>query len=98
MTVDRRDQVLMTFFSLVRFIDSTFSRSCVSTNGPFFSERLIPYSCQAITVATVLVEVEPRPGSLLGSPLHDEPIRILPTSRLVSLRGLSPWAYGMPAA
>src|SRR6266850_6299203 len=40
-TVDRRDQVLMTFFSFVRFIPSTFSSRGVSTNGPFFSERLI---------------------------------------------------------
>ena len=40
-TVDRRDQVLMTFFSDPRFITSIFSRSGVSTNGPFFSERLI---------------------------------------------------------
>src|SRR5262247_194533 len=38
MTVERRDQVLMTFFSAPRFITSTFSRSDVSTNGPFFSD------------------------------------------------------------
>ena len=41
MTVERRDQVLMTFFSEPRFITSIFSRSEVSTNGPFLSERLI---------------------------------------------------------
>jgi hypothetical protein len=40
-TVDRRDHVLMTFFSLTRFISSTFSSSEVSTNGPFFSDRLM---------------------------------------------------------
>ena len=40
-TVERRDQVLMTFFSEPRFITSIFSSSDVSTNGPFFSERLI---------------------------------------------------------
>src|SRR3954469_10382018 len=40
-TVDRRDQVLMTFFSLFRFIASSFSRSGVSTNGPFFSDLLM---------------------------------------------------------
>ncbi len=40
-TVDRRDHVLMTFFSAPRFITSIFSSRCVSTNGPFFSERLI---------------------------------------------------------
>ena len=36
-TVDRRDQVLMTFFSDPRFITSIFSSSGVSTNGPFLS-------------------------------------------------------------
>src|SRR5689334_8314357 len=40
-TVERRDQVLMTFFSLTRFIPSIFSRSGVSMNGPFFSDLLI---------------------------------------------------------
>ena len=34
-TVERRDQVLMTFFSPPRFITSIFSSSGVSTNGPF---------------------------------------------------------------
>src|SRR5690606_1437992 len=37
-TVDRRDQVLMTRFSLSRFIASTFSRRCRSMNGPFLSD------------------------------------------------------------
>src|SRR6478736_9424010 len=36
-TVERRDHVLMTFFSFARFSDSSFSSSGVSTNGPFFS-------------------------------------------------------------
>src|SRR5919109_357847 len=40
-TVDRRDQVLMTFLSAPRFITSTFSSRWVSMNGPFFSERPI---------------------------------------------------------
>ena len=37
-TVDRRDQVLMTFLSLSRFIASTFSSRWRSMNGPFFSD------------------------------------------------------------
>src|SRR5713226_5748893 len=37
--VERRDQVLITFFSLRVFNPSTFSRRWPSTNGPFFSER-----------------------------------------------------------
>src|SRR5256885_9616067 len=45
-TVDRRDHVFTTFFSLRVFSASTFSRKCPSTNGPFLSERAIafPYS------------------------------------------------------
>ena len=43
-TVDRRDHVLITFFSFARFIASSFSSSDVSTNGPFFSERLTSFS------------------------------------------------------
>src|SRR3989441_13345826 len=39
--VERRDQVLITFFSLRVFNPSTFSRRWPSTNGPFFSERAI---------------------------------------------------------
>ena len=37
-TVERRDQVLITFFSPPRFIISTFSSSGTSTKGPFFSD------------------------------------------------------------
>src|ERR1700675_3897247 len=39
--VERRDHVLITFFSLRGFRPSTFSRKWPSTNGPFFSERPI---------------------------------------------------------
>src|SRR5580692_2213707 len=39
--VERRDQVLTTFFSFRVFSPSTFSRRWPSTNGPFFSERAI---------------------------------------------------------
>src|ERR1700730_2315566 len=49
--VERRDHVLITFFSLRVFRPSTFSRKCASTNGPFFNERpidlLFLYSTQA---------------------------------------------------
>src|SRR5262245_18307036 len=40
-TVERRDHVLMTFFSLAWFIASSFWSSGVSTNGPFLSALLI---------------------------------------------------------
>src|SRR5882724_1683702 len=44
--VERRDHVLITFFSFRVFIPSTFTRRWPSMNGPFFSERAIvsPYS------------------------------------------------------
>src|SRR5271169_4180244 len=48
--VDRRDHVLITFFSLRAFIPSTFSRRWLSMNGPFLSERAIvsPYASALI--------------------------------------------------
>src|SRR6266545_4950033 len=39
MMVDRRDQVLMTFFSPLVFNESTLRSRCSSTKGPFFRER-----------------------------------------------------------
>src|ERR1043165_6693456 len=82
-TVERRDHVLMTFFSLARFISSSFSRSGVSTNGPFLSDRLI----------NVLG------GSALLCPsLDDEPVRPLATARLVTLRRLTPRRHRVAAA
>src|SRR5580700_4179156 len=46
--VDRRDQVLTTFFSFRAFIPSTFSRRWMSMNGPFLSERAIVSPCAVI--------------------------------------------------
>src|SRR5580692_1732671 len=43
MTVERRLQVLMTFFSLAAFIASTFFKRWVSMKGPFFKLRDIVY-------------------------------------------------------
>src|SRR5690606_39169571 len=82
-TVDRRDQVLMTFFSLSRFIASTFSRRCRSMNGPFLSD---------------LPMMTPSSGRLLLPPLEDEPLAALVAPRLVPLGGLSPRRHRMPAA
>src|SRR5262245_33021864 len=87
-TVERRDHVLMTFFSLARFIASTFSSSEVSTNGPFFSDRLIiPAGPKG-----------PALHSLFRSSLNDEPVRVLAPARLVALRRLAPRRHRMPAA
>src|SRR5215218_1825013 len=81
-TVERRDQVLITFFSLARFITSTFSSRWVSTNGPFFSERLISaFSYQ-----------------LLLSPLDDELVRRLAVARLVALGRHAPRRHRMASA
>src|SRR5260221_5275052 len=48
--VDRRDHVLITFFSLRAFIPSTLIRRWSSMNGPFLSERAIvsPYASALI--------------------------------------------------
>src|SRR5687767_11051561 len=81
-TVERRDQVLMTFLSLFRFITSTFSRRGTSTKGPFFSDRDI---CQL-------------PVALLRSPCDDEPVRNLAVPRLVTLGRLAPRRHRMAAA
>src|SRR5437660_11127606 len=40
-TIDRRDQVLIGFFTPALFILSIFSRRWGSTNGPFLSDLLI---------------------------------------------------------
>src|SRR5436190_12685500 len=83
-TVDRRDHVLMTFLSAPRFISSTFSRRCVSTNGPFLSERPIVNLQSAI--------------DLFSSPLDDEPVGPLAIPRLVALCREPPRRHRMPAA
>jgi hypothetical protein len=45
MTVERRDQVLMTLRSPAAFMASTFSRRWSSTNGPFLRLRgMVPTS------------------------------------------------------
>src|SRR5262245_26613131 len=72
-TVDRRDQVLMTFFSEPRFITSIFSRRWVSTNGPFLSDRLMGFRLRASG------------SGLLRSPLYDQRIGPLAVARLVPL-------------
>src|SRR5436190_1387461 len=87
-TVERRDQVLMTFFSLIRFIASSFSSSGVSTNGPFFSDLLI----------TVLSTPYFFRRCLFLPPLHDEAVRVLAVPRLVALGRLAPRRHRVTAA
>src|SRR6476660_4892216 len=98
MTVDRRDQVLMTFLSPPRFMTSIFSRSGTSTNGPFFSDLLISVTSFQLPAARdqpdATTSAGSRPGAggckLLLSPLNDESIRALVVARLVALRGDAP--------
>src|SRR4051794_9099847 len=80
-TVDRRDQVLMTFLSPPRFITSTFSSSGTSTNGPFFSDLDITFSS---------FQRSARSRQLLRPPRDDETVRRLAVARLVSLGRLTP--------
>src|ERR1700739_4589177 len=80
--VERRDQVLMTFFSRSRFIASPFFIRWSSTKGPFLSD-----------LAIVLF----RPA-LLRSPFDDELRRSLVAPRLVTLRRLTPRAHWMASA
>src|SRR5581483_6583386 len=80
--VDRRDHVLITFFSAPRFITSIFSSSEVSTNRPFLSD--LPIACL------------PHPS--LRPPRDDEPIRALAVPRLVPLGRQPPRRHRMPAA
>ena len=42
--VDRRDQVLTTFFSLRSFMPAIFTMRCSSTNGPFFTDLVISHA------------------------------------------------------
>src|SRR5262245_50401560 len=83
MTVERRDQVLMTFFSPPRFMTSTFSRSGTSTNGPFLSD---------LPITSVSA------GPLFRSSLNDEAIRALAVARLVALGRHAPRRHRVTAA
>src|SRR5207237_8352349 len=90
--------------SAPRFITSIFSRRCVSTKGPFFSERLIRMfdlmiGRSAISIGVVRRSLNHRsPIRLFLLPLDDELIRPLPIPRLVALRRQPPWRHGVAAA
>src|SRR5450432_1851650 len=70
--VERRDHVLITFFSLRVFSPSTFSRKWPSTNGPFLSERpidpLFLHSTQAAPLSSPhFLESPHRPRNAMRS-------------------------------
>src|SRR5262245_15616149 len=80
-TVERRDQVRSTFFSLRLFMSSIFVIRCVSMNGPFFVLRAIRYSF----------------SRLLAAAVHNELVRALVVARLVATGRLAPWSHRVPA-
>src|SRR5438128_5828053 len=45
-TIERRDHVLIGFFTPELFILSIFSRRCSSTKGPFFNDLAIKIKCE----------------------------------------------------
>src|SRR5438067_4063371 len=82
--VDRRDQVLIGFLSLVARAASTFARRWPSTNGPFLIERAIAY---------------PRLPFSRVPAAHDHRIGALVLARLVALGRRAPRRHRvMPSA
>src|SRR5487761_2451412 len=84
MTVERRLQVLMTFFSLAAFIASTFLRRCPSMKGPFLRLRdifyLPPRAAATATTNNESVRRLGQAGTTLGlTPRRD---RVTSTGRL----------------
>src|SRR5712675_2585082 len=82
-TVDRRDQVRRTFFSLREFIPSTRDIRKPSTNAPFLVERAIKCfqpqtnSCHSDGSRIDLEEPAFPQPLLLASPVHNKFIRAL---------------------
>src|SRR4051812_27246934 len=82
MMVERRDQVLMTFFSFAAFCASTFFNKWSSTNGPFFRLRAISIPYLAPTAAS-------------ATTTNDQLIRRLTTTGAAF--GLTPRTYRVTA-
>src|SRR5271157_718113 len=96
-TVERRDQVRSTFFSLREFMPSTRAIRKPSTNAPFLVERAIKLNPQTLSFRArrkILVLL----ARLLRSPVHNKLIRPLVIPRLVPARRLPPRRHRMPSA
>src|SRR5271165_534989 len=96
-TVERRDQVRSTFFSLREFMPSTRAIRKPSTNAPFLVERAIKLNPQTLSFRArrkILVLL----ARLLRSPVHNKLIRPLVIPRLIPARRLPPRRYRMPPA
>src|SRR4051794_15430027 len=96
MTVDRRDQVLMTFLSPPRFMPSIFSSSGTSTKGPFFSDLLMYYPSDFSRFA--VCGLPTANCQLFRSPSDDEAIGPLRVARLVALGRHAPRRHRVTAA
>src|SRR5256885_15101497 len=82
MIVERRDQVLMTFFSRSRFIVSTFFARWSSINGPFFSDLAIVFfrdeggGMRDERLSSASSDpFSPQPSSLIPFPCYFLPLR-----------------------
>src|SRR5437763_1628830 len=112
MIVERRDQVLMTFFSRSRFIVSTFFARWSSMKGPFFSDLAIVFlmdegggmmddrlsSPSSDRFSPQPSSLIPFPVLLLSSSFHDKFRCPFVAPRLVALRRLAPRTDRMTAA
>src|SRR3972149_3363623 len=79
-TVDRRDQVLSTFFSNFLFMASMVLARNSSTKGPFLTDRAIDFSS---------------PPAQLINPSHNHLVSPLVITGLESTRRLSPGCHGV---
>ncbi len=85
-TIERRDQVLIGFFTPELFILSIFSRRYDSTKGPFFNDLAI--ICKQIVIRKSSLNFLLRP-----SPFQNKTVAgFMFTARFESLGQLSPWA------
>src|SRR5260370_15490549 len=91
-TSDRRDKVLIGFFTPELFILSIFSRRYDSTKGPFFNDLAI--ICKQFVIRESSLRFLPRSSSFQNKTVA----RLMFTARLESFGQLSPWANWMMTA
>src|SRR5437899_9954615 len=88
-TIERRDQVLIGFFTPELFILSIFSRRCNSTKGPFFNDLAI--ICKQFVIHESSLRFLLRP-----SPFRNKTVAgLMFAACFESLGQLSPWANWM---
>src|SRR5262249_61705232 len=95
--IERRDQVLWTFFSFAAFIRSMTFKRCASMNGPFLTERAITFQVSGFRFQVSGTDTW-RLTPLFRSPFNDELVSALVVARLVSARRLPPRRHGVASA